>query len=225
MLIPLIWYLIPLIMHIFAASSLFLAVKTLPGGVRKRKNLTTIPGLHLVENSAKYRKKTVQFQLKFVRNQHSPKPEVVIWHDVINNSITPHPSNYNNPLDTQQLILVLRKLPVNIKAIVYCQREGAPDIFPALNRNFLTIHVVKETLSDKKLRDHQLLLKYQKLHLDRKLELKLYLLVSKHISNLLALKNKKKRPNNRRRKTNFRRQFQNTWRNQSFIPYFSFLTT
>ena len=197
-------------MHIFAASSLFLAVKSLPGGVRKRKNLTTIPGLHLVENSAKYPNKTVQFQLKFLRNQHSPKPEVVIWHDVINNSITPHSSNYNNPLDTQQLILVLQKLPVKIKAIVYCQREGAPDIFPELNRNFLTIHVVKETLSDRKLRDHQLLLKYQKLHLDRKLELKIYLLVSKHISNLLALKNKKKRLNNRRRKTNFRRQFQNT---------------
>ena len=66
--------------------------------------------------------------------------------------------------------------------------------------------MVKETLSDKKLKDQHLLQQYQELHLDKKLELKTYLLLSKHISNLYALKNKKKRPNNKRRKTNFRRQ-------------------
>ena len=194
-------------MHIFAASSLFHAVKTLPGGVKARKNLTTIPGLHLIEDSAKYQYKTVQHQLRFIkRSQPGSKPEIVIWHDVINNSITSHSSNYNSPFDTQQLISALKKLPVIVKAIVYCQRKGAADIFAELNRHFLTIHVVKETLSDKKLKDHHLLQQYQELHLDKKLELKTYLLLSKHISNLYALKNKKKRPNNKRRKTNFRRQ-------------------
>ena len=197
-------------MHILAASSLFLAVKSLPGGVKRRRNLTTIPRLHLIEDSAKFHYKTVQFQLRFVRRrQRCSNPEVVIWHDVINNSIAPHSSNYNSPFDAQQLISALKRLRVKIKAIVYCQRKGAPDIFADLNRHFLTIHVVRETLSDRKLKDHQLLQQYQELHLEKKLELKIYLLVSKHISNLYALKNKKKRPNNRRRKTNFRRQLLN----------------
>ena len=191
-------------MHIFAASSLFHAVKTLPDGVKARKNLTTIPGLHLIEDSAKYQYKTVQHQLRFIkRSQPGSKPEIVIWHDVINNSITSHSSYYNSRFDSQQLISALKKLPVRIKAIVYCQRKRAADIFADLNRHFLTIHVVKETLSDKKLKDHHLLQQYQELHLDKKLELKTYLLLSKHISNLYALKNQKKDPTKSAKKQTF----------------------
>ena len=43
-----------LIMHIFAASSLYQAIQTLPGGDNKRQSyLTVIPGLHLNKKSAK----------------------------------------------------------------------------------------------------------------------------------------------------------------------------
>ena len=56
---------------------------------------------------------------------------------------------------------------------------------------------------------------------DNKLVLKIYLLLSKQISNLTASKNKK-RLNNRRRKTNFRCQIQFTKRNLPFIIQFFF---
>ena len=57
---------------------------------------------------------------------------------------------------------------------------------------------------------------------DRKLVLKIYLLVSKHISNLSASKNKK-RSNNRRRKTNFQCQIQFTKRKLAFTIQSFFL--
>ena len=51
-------------MHVFDASSLAAAVNTLNGGVFKRRRyLTAIPGLHLVQRSARFPCKTVQYQL------------------------------------------------------------------------------------------------------------------------------------------------------------------
>ena len=119
-------------------------------------------------------------------------------------------TNCYSPFATQQLILLFQKLPVKIKSIVYCERKGAPDIFVELDRHFLTTHESKETLPDRKLENQQLLRKLQKLYLDNCLELEIYLLVSKLISNLVALENKKKRANIKRRKTNFSRQIRGT---------------
>ena len=48
-------------MFIFGASSLAAAVKTLPGSVfQRRRHLTALPGLHLIQSSAKFRHKTLQ---------------------------------------------------------------------------------------------------------------------------------------------------------------------
>ena len=193
-------------MHIFAASSLHRAIQTLPGGVKKRLSfLTVIPGLHLNENSAQNFRKTVQFQIQLLLKKSKKVPEVVIWHDAINNTLTPHSSNFYSPLTPSQLIAEIQKLPVVIKAVVYCQRESAPEIYDLLKQHFPTVHMTKDILSHRKLNDEHLLEKYTKLHLEPELELKTYILISKYISNISALKSKKKRLNNKRRKTIFRR--------------------
>ena len=122
-------------MLIFGASSLA-AVNTLPGGVfQRRRHLTALPGLHLIQSSVKFRHKTLQHQLGLVlrfrsqTNQQQYRLKKIIWHDVINNSLKPHSSNFNNPLSPPALIKELCGLPCDIAAIVYCQRTGSPDAF------------------------------------------------------------------------------------------------
>ena len=52
-------------MLIYGASSLAAAVNTLPGGVfQRRRHLTALPGLHLIQSSAKFRHKPLQHQLR-----------------------------------------------------------------------------------------------------------------------------------------------------------------
>ena len=188
-------------MHIFAASSLYQAIQTLHAGVKKRQSyLTVIPGLHLNTNSAKNFRNIVQFQIELLQKKSTKRPENVIWHDAINNSLTPHSSNFYSPLTRSQMIAEIQKLPVIIKAIVYWQRESAPEIYNLLKHHFQTVHMTKDILSHKKLNDKHLLQKFRKLNLEPELALKSYLLIAKYISNLSALKSKKERLNNKRTK-------------------------
>ena len=192
-------------MHIFAASSLYQAIQTLPGGINKRQSyLTVIPGLHLNKNSAKKFRNIAQFQIKLLQKKSTKRPENVIWQDAINNSLTPHSSNFYSPLTRSQLIAEIQKLPVIIKAKVYCQRESAPEIYDLLKQHKQTVHMTEDILSHRKLNKH-LLQKFRKLNLEPELALKTSLLIAKYISNLSALKSKKKRLNNKRTKTLYRR--------------------
>ena len=97
-------------MHVFGASSLAAAVNTLNGGVFKRRHyLTAIPGLHLVQRSARFPCKTVQYQLHklLLLHKHTLNLQIVLWYDTINNSLTPHSSNFYNPLSPQELVETL----------------------------------------------------------------------------------------------------------------------
>ena len=196
-------------MHVFGASSLAAAVNTLNGGVFKRRHyLTVIPGLHLVQRSARFPCKTVQYQLhKLLRlHKHTLDFQIVLWHDTINNSFTPHSSNFYNPLSPQEFVETLRALPCPVSAIVYCHRTNSPPIFDLLRQSFLTVHAVKHLLSHRKLKNNALLRKYSELHLDISLELRMFFLISKHISDLRHLTKKKSRLNNKRRRSRFRKQ-------------------
>ena len=187
--------------HIFGASSLHRALRCLERSKERTKFVTAISGLHLMASSAKFRRKTVQFQVKLFEKRHKGKPRVILWHDVINNSLTPHSSNFNCPLTCADLVKTLKKLPVTIGALVYCEREGAPKVFEELERHFPTIHIVKHTLSHRKRANPKLLKKYGELHIDSVLDLKNFLLISKHLADLKKITEKTKRLNKRRRKT------------------------
>ena len=106
---------------ILAASSLHHAIKTLPQALQDhyKEGIYAIPGLSFNPNAVKVRK-TDQFQLsRFFRD----KNRLVIWHDVVNNSLSRHRSNENQHLTPSQLIPVLEKYHERIEAIVYCPRD------------------------------------------------------------------------------------------------------
>ena len=144
-------------MHIFGGSSFAAAIQSLPGGVfRRRQHLIALPGLHLNHLSAKFPQKTLQFQLHHLKRlqQTATQPpsclKVISWHDVINNSLTPHSSYYHNPLSPQALVHAVSALPCDVVAIVYCQRTGSPDVFHLLRQSFLVLHPVKHLLSHRR---------------------------------------------------------------------------
>ena len=198
-------------MFIFGASSLAASLKTLPGGVfRRRRHLIALPGLHLIQSSAKFPHKTLQHQLRLVQrfqsnNSQHCRPKIIIWHDVVNNSLSRHSSNFNNPLSPTALIHELRALPCAIAAVVYCQRKGSPDVFQLLRQSFLVISPVRHLLSHRKQHNPDLVQQYSVLHLAVHLELKIYFLLSQHLHQLTILTRKKSRLSNRRRRSLYRR--------------------
>ena len=100
----------------------------------------------------------------------------------------------------------LSALPCDTVAIVYCQRNGSPEVFRLLQQSFLVLHPLKHLLSHRKQHNPAIVQQYRLLHLDIKVELHLFFLLSRHLHNLTTLPKKKSRPNNKRRRTLFRRQ-------------------
>ena len=103
---------------------------------------TSIPGLSVNYNT----RKTVQDLLKnklALRNRN----RIVIWHDVINNSITEHKSNWcaakncYRPLNSNELVDTLKEINKNkqIEAIVYTRRQGTPDLSVTLRKTGILI--------------------------------------------------------------------------------------
>ena len=186
---------------ILAASSLHHAIKTAPQVTQNRykRNVYALPGLSFNPNALKVRK-TAQFQLSHFFHD---KKRLVIWHDVVNNSLSRHRSN-NKPLTPSQLISVLENYQERIEAIVYCPRDGTPDIYDQLKRSTLvTIHLVKDIVSRRKQKDPSLLKEYRALHQRPALELKTLTIVLAHTNNLRSLitRSRPKKLSKRRRKT------------------------
>ena len=103
-------------LFIVAASSLHDAKKTLPQALQDhyKKGIYALPGMTFNFNALKVWK-TTQFQLRrFLRDKNG----LVIWHDVMNISLSRHPSNNNKALKPSQLIAVLEKYQERIEAIV-----------------------------------------------------------------------------------------------------------
>ena len=75
-----------------------------------------------------------------------------------------------------------------IEAIVYCPREGTPDIYDQLKRSTLvTIYIVKDILSKRKQKDPGLPKEYRALHQMPALELETLTIVLAHKNNLRSL--------------------------------------
>ena len=187
---------------ILAASTLHHAIKTAPQVTQNRykRNVYALPGLSFNPNALKVRK-TAQFQLSHFFHD---KKRLVIWHDVVNNSLSRHRSNNNKPLTPSQLIAVLENYQERIEAIVYCPREGTPDVSDQLKCSTLvTIHLVKDIVSRRKQKDLSLLKEYRALHQRPALELKTLTIVLTHKNNLRSLitRSRPKKLSKHRRKT------------------------
>ena len=187
---------------LLAASSLHHAIKTLAQALQEhhKKGIYALPGLNFDRIALKFQK-TAQFQLYlFFRD----KKKLVLWHDVVNNSLSPHRSNNIQPLTPSQLIAVLESYQECIEAIVFCPREGTPEIYNQLKRSTLvTIHIVKDTVSRRKQKDPSLLKEYRALHQKPGLELKTptFVLANKNNLRSLVARSRSLKISKRRRKT------------------------
>ena len=216
------------LMFIFGTSSFAAAVNTFPGGVfQRRRHLTALPELHLIQYSAKFRHKTLQHQLHLALRFHSrtysnsSRAKIIIWQDLINNSLSPHPSNFIYPLSPTALIQELRALPCDIAAIVYCQRTGSPDVFQLLRQSFLVISLVRDLLSHHKQHNFAPIRQYSVFHLAVHLELQFFFLPSQHLHHLRTFNYKESRLNKRRRRSLHRRApwlSNSSPRNSHFFP-------
>ena len=92
-------------LFIIAASSLHHSVNTLP--LTLDDTFKAVPGLSFNLNANNWQK-TVQYL-----SSNSPKcmieKNIIIWHDVINNSLSKNRSNNDNPLTPESLIEILKE--------------------------------------------------------------------------------------------------------------------
>ena len=171
---------------ILGASSLFHAINSLPKNSQNWYTSTvfSLPGLSLNPFAVNYRK-TVHYQLD---NVFQYKSYIIIWHDAINNSLTSHRTNNYRELALPELATVLEHYQDRLKAIVYCPRNGAPNIFGFLKQtSIVTLHVVTDLVSKRKQKDQNLIKEYYQLHQKHHLELKSLTLVITHQNSLRCL--------------------------------------
>ena len=138
---------------ILAASSLHHALETLTPDEKEqfKEKSFTIPGLSLNPNT-KNPKKIVQ---NLLSKDLKDKTNIVIWHDVLNNSISRHYSNNFCALSVSELIGILKNFQKKLSALVYSHRFRTPEIFESLKTletdlDIKVFDIVKDFISLKK---------------------------------------------------------------------------
>lgn len=187
---------------ICGASSLFTALtdknkKYSSISKRLSKHTRSDKGVSLNPYS-KNKKKTLQ---KII-TQEKIKDSIIVWHDIINNTITDHPYDPRRPLTVPELLTEIRAIP-QIVGIAYCHREGSPNIYQTLKTlEIPVVHLVTDLISNIKQADLELVQRYTKLHLDTELELKSVSIIRNNCSDLQKLlkKKKKQKPSQKQRR-------------------------
>ena len=127
------------------------------------------------------------------------KQNIVIWHDVISNSLSKHQSNNYTSLSPEELIQLLFEFRNRIRAIVYVQRSGSPNILKELfSSGILILDAQNKLLSQRKRRTPSVIRALSSVHPSLALDSHLLRIVVKHQQNLVSLL-KKQRKNKRDR--------------------------
>ena len=157
-----------------AASSVDHALDTLNPETRNynEKNYS-VPGLSLDPNT-KNPQKIVQ---NLLSKDLSEKTDIVIWHDVLNNSISKHESNNFRPLTVSQLLDLLKTFENKLKALVHCHQFRTPNIYQTLKElenstNNKVFSIVEDFISTRKQKDPDFLKKLKALHQSPETEIK-----------------------------------------------------
>ena len=188
-------------MLIVSASSLYHAFYQQPPDQQEKvKNkVYMLPGLSLncrAINPKKVLQNLLETDLK-------GKTDIVIWHDVINNSLSKHKSNRNKPPKVPELLKVLEALKDKVSALVYCHRYHTPDIFDILSQQSIPVlNIVRDFTSDRKQKDPEYLHQLKVIHQSADIEWKHLNIVLRHESELQTItdKTRPKRPGKRARK-------------------------
>ena len=161
----------------------------------------SVPGLSF-NDKAINRQKILQNLL--TRGSLSKVNNIILWNDVINNSISPHRSNNYQPSSIDQLTESLLLFKDRIKAIVYCRRLGTGDIKRRLfGSQIIIIDAVSNLISPRKSKDSTILSDLRQVHLSAALEFKLLSVVWNHRNHVQRFKPDekiRKKPNQRVRK-------------------------
>ena len=170
---------------------------------KNNEKVYSLPGLSLNVNT-KNPKKIVQ---NLLSKELSDKTDIVIWHDVLNNSISKHESNNFRPLTVPQLLEILKFFENKLRALVYCQRFRTPNILPNLKEiekttNIKVFSIVDDFISTRKQKDPDFLKNLKALHQIPEIELKHidFLLRKESELNSITDKSRPKRPSKRARK-------------------------
>ena len=167
---------------------------------RLRGKVISKQGYNLHPN-AKDKYKIVQNRLRYVENN----TKIILWHDIINNTVTSPKSDNRTSLNSDQLKVEIERLQrkVDKVGIVYYVREGTPDVYNKLEETEIPVlHIVKNLLSRRKQKDKKVLKKYSKLHLDRFLELKTLFSIVRNNGDLKQICKKKNSNPQKQRKKN-----------------------
>ena len=163
---------------IVAASSLHHSLEQLSNPEKEQflPKILAIPGLSLNPNTTNPQKNLASL---LCRAPLAEKRQVVVWHDIIKKSINSHRTNNYRACTAEELTEILKTL-ANISAIVYCFRNGTPDIRNQLIGFGILVIPITKCLISKKKRRTELVNEYQALHQDVQLELKYLRIVCEH---------------------------------------------
>ena len=165
------------------------------------KKSFTVPGLSLTP-WAKDKNKKLQNLLD--RGALSKKRNLVVWH-IINNTNSPHRSNYYQPYPSTDPCKVLSFYRQSIKAVLYCKRRGEPNILEQLKATgLIIIDIEKRIISKRNQKNLGLLKDLQSIHPSVSLGGRILDIVASYSKNLQKLSQKKRAPrkklSNKRRK-------------------------
>ena len=186
---------------ILGASSLHHALDILTPEKRKAFNekIYMILGLSL-NNHAKNPQKVVQ---NLLQKDFVEITEIVIWHDVLNNSLSKHKSNNFRALSVSELLEILKPLGNKLRALVNCHRIRTPDIFDVLKtQNFPVFKIETDFFSTRKQNDPQIMNELKAIHQRPEFELKYSDNILRKETDLaqITAKSHPKRPSKRARK-------------------------
>ena len=151
-------------LHIVGASFLYHFIKNLaPEDFTYTGTTQATPSLQI-----NYRVSDDYIAFRHLNIPETRTKQIVLSHDLINNSITPHWTNNNLPLTANQLVTEFRRIP-NLHSNIYCHRSGAPGIFQFLlvhlrDLNIVIIDIPKHILSNSEQFDQKLVGSYKRLH-------------------------------------------------------------
>ena len=110
--------------------------------------------------------------------------KIILWHDLINNTVAPHHSNSWKPCSVELLLSILHGLRHRIAAIVYTKRTNTTDILKRLRTLDILIILVKKLLSPRNRKNNRILRDSTQIHPSLILEERLIRTVYRSRNNL-----------------------------------------
>ena len=193
---------------IVAASSLYHSLKDLEQKQRRetQQKVYAVPG-HSLNPNILNRGKDLRVLLEL---QPLACKQIIIWHDVLNNSISSHRMNNYTPCPLDELLAYIQSKRRQMSCIVYCRRTGTPDIFEDLRKTEVIVKKITGSLISRRKRQNSAVLReHFQLHQSNELELKSLRVVLSHRDHVVGLfsriRAQTKKPSQGRRRAKTRR--------------------